>query len=293
MKINEIIEQDTLFKNCTNIQYEPLNGGLSNETYVVTKDNTKYVVKIHFNQNQYLGLTRQTEIEAQAKAASMGISPQILSDISCQEYSISEFIKGHLITYDEVKQEENIVKLAHTIKKIHSIEGVQRNCSVFDLIDKYAVGIEKFKVQVPEGYYDILKKAETIRAARDKDKTEKDKYCHNDFLNNNILFDEGKICVIDWELSGMGDIYMDLGTLPYQMNFSEEKEKLLLTSYFGYYDEEMSLNLKNLKYAGMVREMLWGFFFEGLNQKSVNHDMDYHGAGNFVYERLHNGFITF
>ena len=293
MTIEKIIQEDNLFIGKKDITYEPLNGGLSNETFLVTCEGISYVVKIHFKQNQYLHVTRKTESLAQVKAAQLGISPKVLSDPENEDYMISEFVQGHMMTKEEIIEQENIVKLAGILKKVHTIKGVERNFSVFHMIDGYTQGISEFKVSLPNGYEDILKEAYKIQKKREADTTNVAGYCHNDFLNNNLLFDNGKICLIDWELSGIGDIYMDLATLPYQYNFDKKMEKLLLESYFGYYDEEMSMQLWDMKYIGMVREMLWGLFFSGLNQKSVNHDANYYEMGCYVADRLNKGLRSF
>jgi thiamine kinase-like enzyme len=292
MSIQEIISTDPLFKNRENLTYEPLNGGFSNETYLVHDGGNKYVVKINFAQNEYLRLTRRTELEAQSKAAAMGIAPKVLSDMEQDGYSISEYIEGHLMQHDEIKQEENIVKIASALKKIHSITGIDRVNSAYDLIDGYVKGIEEFGISLPEGYHEILTRTEIIRERRSRDRSNNNKYCHNDILGNNLLFDGKNITVIDWELSGTGDPYMDLASIPYSNNFSEEEDKMLLTAYFGCYEDEMLLNLKDLRYIGLVREVVWSFFFAGLNRKSVNHDFDYYGAGCYVLDRIKKGYLS-
>lgn len=292
MNISEIIASDPIFKDKCGITYEPLNGGFSNETYTVYDASKKYVVKINFTQNEYLNLSRRTELEAQSAAADMGIAPRVLSDHSQEAYSISEFVEGHLMERDEIVDKNNMTNIASVLKKIHSITGVNRVNSAFDLIDGYVKGIEKFNLEIPEGYPEILKKTEIIRKKRSLDTVNNNKYCHNDILYNNLLYDGKKITVIDWELSGIGDPYMDLASLPYSMNFTEEEDKLLLKSYFGYYEEEMMHNLKDLRYVGLVREVVWAFFYAGLNKKSINHDFDYNGAGCYCLDRLKKGFLS-
>ncbi len=289
MSINDIIATDPLLCNKEGIQYEPLNGGYSNETYIVRVGENKYVIKINFSQNEYLNLTRQTELEAQSMAAAMGIAPKVLSDLHQSAYSISEFINGHLMEHDEIVKKENIITIASALLKVHSMKGINRINSAFDLINGYVKGIEKFNIILPEGYHDILAQTEVIRRKRSLDTVNNNKYCHNDILGNNLLFDGTKVTVIDWELSGIGDPYMDLASLPYSNNFSEEEDKLLLESYFGYYEDEMLLNLKDLRYVGLVREVVWSFFYAGLNRKSINHDFDYYGAGCYVLDRLKKG----
>lgn len=289
MNITDIIKNDPHFQKCTNISFEPLNGGFSNETYIVTCNNKKYVVKINFPQNEYLSLTRQTEVLAQQKASELGIAPKVYSNMDIKEYAISEYIEGHLLTYDEVIQEDNLKQIGRIMKEIHSMDGIQRECSPFHLIESYQMGINEFKVVIPEGYNEVMKQVDSIRKRREFDKTNNNKYCHNDLLTLNLLYDTKKITVIDWELSGVGDPYMDLATIPYSNNFDKEKEKILLKEYFGYYEEDMHQALNDLKYIGVVREMVWGFFFAGLNRTSVNHNMNYYDAGLYALNQLRKG----
>lgn len=72
MRIEDILHSDPLFRGKDNLFFEPLNGGASNETYLVSLDGTKYVLRINFQQNEYLSLSRSSEMLAQQKAASLG-----------------------------------------------------------------------------------------------------------------------------------------------------------------------------------------------------------------------------
>lgn len=291
MTIKDIITKEPLFCNKLTT-HEPLNGGLSNETHIVTCEDKKYVVKIFFPQNEYLKLSRTTELQAQSLAASMGLAPALYSNLEEDRYSVSEFLNGHLLTYEEIMENTIIQELAKKMKLIHSMTGIDRNCSAFDLIDGYVGGIKQFQVAVPEGYEIILKKTEEIRYMRERDTQNNHVYCHNDLLNLNILYENGKFGIIDWEISGFGDPYMDLATLPYQMNFSKEKETVLLTSYFGYFEEEMRTALHQMRYIGMVREVVWALFYAGLNKKSANHDNDYYQSARYAMDRIQKGYLS-
>ncbi|HEY8389344.1 MAG TPA: phosphotransferase [Clostridia bacterium] len=291
MTIDQIIKQDKTFQN-QKVAYSPLNGGFSNETYLVKANQNKYVIKINFNQNLYLKLDREKECIAQKKAAALGFAPKVVSFPKDGSYMISEYFDGHGMTYDEITDQFNMLKLIDILKGIHSIKGLNRKCSCFDLIDRYAEGIKKLRVSVPEGYYDVLKKVDIIRNRRSKDLLNNNKYVHNDILGNNILFDGQKIIIIDWELSGIGDPFMDLASLAYSNTMTKEQEEFMLTAYFGYCDKKNFDTLQDLKYIGMIREVVWAFFYEGLNKKSVNHNINYHEAGLYALNRIKNGYNT-
>ena len=288
--IEQIIKSDKTFQNQF-VTYSPLNGGFSNETYLAKINQNKYVIKININQSSYLRLGRVQECLAQQKAAALGIAPKVISYPEDARYIISEYFDGHTMTYDEIVN-KNILRLVEIIKSIHSIKGVNRQCSCFDLIDRYTKGISKFKVSIPDGYYDILKKTDIIRNRRAQDHINNSKYAHNDILSNNILFDGQKIIIIDWELSGLGDPFMDLASLAYSNWMTKEQEQFMLTAYFGYCDQKLFDTLQDIKYVGMVREVVWALFFEGLNKKSVNHNINYREAGLYALNRIKNGYNT-
>ena len=292
MVINDILTSDPLFKNKKKVKHETLNGCLLNDTYLVICEGEKYVVKINNAQNKYLKLDYHSEVQVQQKAAEMRIAPMMLSDIGNKAYSISECPNGHLLAYEEMIQSDTINEFAEVIRQLHSIEGVNRTCSIFDLIDGYVRGIKEFKVKIPSGYHEVMMQTEKIRARREKDKENNDKYCHNNLMSCNIFIDNHKIYIIGWELSGIGDPYIDLATIPYRMNFSIEKEKLLLEAYFGYYEDEMLIHLRDMRYIGLVRECVWALFFEGLRGKRDNGKMNYYEAGCYALNRIKKGYLS-
>ena len=54
--------------------------------------------------------------------------------------------------------------------------------------------------------------------------------CHNDITAGNIIIKEGKIYLIDFEFSGMNDIYYDLAGFCCMLN--DEKREIFLNNYF-------------------------------------------------------------
>lgn len=54
----------------------------------------------------------------------------------------------------------------------------------------------------------------------------------------------------------------------------------------------MSKYLKDMRYIGLVREVVWALLFEGLNKKSINHETNYYEAALYSLNRLKNGFFS-
>ena len=58
--------------------------------------------------------------------------------------------------------------------------------------------------------------------------------CHNDAIVGNwILGENGKLYLVDWEYSGMGEAMWDLSCLSIEADYSAENDRELLSAYYG------------------------------------------------------------
>ena len=275
------------------IAYEPLNGGLSNVTYKIKVNNKFYVLRINGNQNEYLDLSREEEQKAVIMAWKIGIGPRVFSTLDKKSFLITEFIEGRSLKQEEMHKKELIKKVTETLLKIHSLKGIKRKCSPFDLIRKYLRGAQELKVTLPDNLFKHIKHMEEIELYRSKDIENTNKYCHNDYHTGyNMLLNEEKLNIIDFELSGIGDAYFDLATISSDNRFTVEEDKVLLEAYFGeFYKEQLDI-LKDMKYICMLREIAWALMHEGMNIERINHTMNYYNFAKDVLDRLDQGIIT-
>lgn len=84
MKVDDIIRGIPELEHKI-LGFENLGGGLCNETYRVQTKHKAYVLRINSRQNEYLNLTRRSEIEVMKKAHREGFSlkslPMIILNI--------------------------------------------------------------------------------------------------------------------------------------------------------------------------------------------------------------------
>ena len=118
------------------------------------------------------------------------------------------------------------------------------------------------------------------------------KYCHNDVFTFNLLWDNGQLRAIDWELSGYGDVYFELAVVAYSNRYTSAEERQLLTTYFGEYDDEMSQILQSMRYVSLIREVAWAMLMAAIVQDPLNHSMDYIAFQKQVIERLDGGYLS-
>lgn len=285
--IDEIMEAVPLLKNSSAI-CEVMSGGLSNTTYKVIVKNDQYVVRINGAQNKYLVLTRSSEVDVMNSANQQGLAPKVVDRTDAERYIMTAFIEGRMVT-DEDLQDNRIQRLIiNQLKQVHNMQDHGRQCSPHHLIFSYLKGAEQLGVQFPDGLAPLLHRVEEISHKRSSDKRYNHRFCHNDFFACNLIYTKPQLQIIDWELSGSGDVFFDLATIPFSSSMSTEQEKEWLALYFGFYEDELFMTLQDMKFMSMVRTCAWGIFFSGLDSSRTN-PFDYYGHSLRMIERMQAG----
>jgi thiamine kinase-like enzyme len=85
------------------------------------------------------------------------------------------------------------------------------------------------------------------------------------------VLDDGNIRFIDWEFSGVNDIYYDLATLTYAYDSLEtlprELQEHLLESYFGVVKQTNWKRLEGMRYMLMFFTAMWGLLQQGMQNE--------------------------
>ncbi|MFC8731984.1 phosphotransferase [Luteimicrobium sp. NPDC057192] len=271
----------------------PLDGGYSNDTYLVSGP-ADAVLRVDGHQNDTLGLSRADEVSAIRAAAARGIAPEVVR--AGDGYLVTALVPGVLLTPERSHDPAYIRELARVLRQVHAIEGVARVCDPFWLVRTYLDGARGLGVTMPEGLADVLEEVDAIEA-RARERGDRTAYCHNDFYRFNVMDDGGRLMVLDWELSGVGNVYFDLATPAFHESYTPAEERLLLETYFGEDDDRHVAALHDFKYLNMVREVGWGLLHAGLDAgrpgtAHVNHTLDYHATALHFLGRLRAGFVT-
>ncbi|WP_169085142.1 choline/ethanolamine kinase family protein [Paenibacillus sp. PL91] len=271
------------------LSFESLNGGLCNQTYKVQTKQSKYVLRINSRQNEYLNLTRSSEVEVMKKANREGFAPKVISSNYPEQFVVTEFIEGRMLEKDDLKDGRIKEMIMDRLKRVHRMEGQERTSTPYNLIYGYLKGADQFQVKHPEGLSRILHRVEKIAHMRSNDKEYNNKFCHNDSFLCNMIYTGQQLQIIDWELSGVGDVFFELTLIPFTNQFSETDEREWLKLYFGYYEEETFRIFQDMKFVSMVREVAWGMFYSGLTKAESHHDFDYYKFSEYCIQRIEQG----
>ena len=270
-KINEIISQISDWEKAEDLQIEPLQG-LTNTNYSVIVNGKRFVLRVSGKNTTRLGINRQYEFEALEIASKAGIGAEVEFYLLPDGHLVTSYIDGHHLTLEEYRTEENIERIVNTVKHLHQLPLVQATFSSFGRVAMYAKQAQSMGVPLPNDYDKMYQKMEEIEQEQSTDPNPWRRFCHNDLFCVNVL-DDGEIRFIDWEFSGVGDIYYDLATLTYAYDspntLSQNLQEYMLKCYFGEVSEMNRKRLKGMRYMVMFFTAMWGLLQQGMQNKGL------------------------
>jgi thiamine kinase-like enzyme len=244
----------------TDVQPQPLSGGLSNHNYVVEDSGSKYVVRIGDDAPMH-NVMRFNEQACGRAAESIGITPkQIYTE---PDVLVMDFIEGK--TYDPELVRSNMVRILEPVKRLHNlatkaIRGPVLCFSVFHVARHYEKLLGEGQCRSESELPRLMKISDELESAVGEIDL---KLCHNDLLAANFIDDGEKIWLIDWEHAGFNTPLFDLANIASNSVFSEPLERDMLNAYFGEPPSDHQWKrYKALRVASHQRETMWSMVAE-------------------------------
>jgi len=209
-------------------------GGLTNLVHLVETGARQVIVRIPGEGTEEY-INRAIEINNAQAAYSAGVSAEVLWADAGTGVMISEAIRDiETMTPDLFSTRAGSpVRAGVALAKLHnSGEVFEFRFELFAMIDDYLKLLSTKDVTLPDGYHEIVKAAEPVKAALATNPAPLAP-CHCDPLCENFL-DDGKIMwIVDWEYSGMNDPLWDVGDLSVEAGMDAAQEMALMEAYFG------------------------------------------------------------
>jgi thiamine kinase-like enzyme len=204
-------------------------GGLTNRVYQIGdkvlripgKGTEEYINRLH-------------EKVTAEEAARIGASPDVLFADASSGIMVTRFIAGGETMSPDLFRTRigAAARAGEAFRNLHTSGGkFPFRFELFNMIDDYLGVLSNKDVELPEGYGDVVKEAETIRSALAKNPAPLAP-CHCDPLCENFLDTGQRMWIVDWEYAGMNDPMWDLGDLSVEGGFSEAQECEMLRAYF-------------------------------------------------------------
>jgi thiamine kinase-like enzyme len=267
---------------------EPLKGGISNTSFIVTDGSSKYVARcggdiaVHH-------VFRDRERAASEAAFRAGLSPELI--YAETGIMVFGFVSGKTFTEEDMRANpDRIVRLVRTchLQVGRLLTGPPAFFWVFHVIRDYAntlAGAKAQKIDELKGYSNLADALEAHQLPLPI------VFGHHDLLPGNFLDDGTRLWLIDWEYGGFGTPLFDLANIAANANFAEADEQRLLELYF---DETPSDSLRKafdaMKIASALREAMWamvsGIYLSAPGADYVAHAKEYLSRTDKAVERF-------
>lgn len=251
-------------------------GGLNNKNYLFKENNTKYVIRIPSRDNKNNFYNESIILK---KIAHLDITPKIIYNNESNGVLVSKFIENSNLNINSYKDKNFIFNLTSSLKKLHNIK-----CDIyfnpFIHIENTISYLKDINFKFDHDIDKLLEKYYYIKNILSNNIVYG--LCHCDLNSSNILYKNNSIYFIDFEFSGVCDIFFDLATISW---FLDESMKLeLLNSYFGYYDLSLKEKLENYIFIVKLWNATWSY------KKSINNktSYDYKLGANMILDDLLN-----
>ncbi len=225
----------------------PLEGGLTNLSYLADDGREKFVVRCGADIPVH-HVFRDRERAASIAAFEAGLSPEVI--YAEPGIMVLRFIDGR--TFGEADLAANIGRVVPLLRSCHaevgrSVRGPVNAFWVFHVIRDYVrlLGADPWYLTVA----DQLERAQVPMPIV---------FGHHDLLPGNFMDDGRKLWLIDWEYGAFGTAMFDLANLSANGAFGATEDAALLDAYFeGRVTDDLRRSFHAMKAGSALREALW------------------------------------
>lgn len=239
---------------------EPLRGGISNESYLVTDAAGRHVVRFG-KDYPFHHVFRDREIMTARAAHRAGFAPEL--QYSAPGVMVSAYIGAR--TYDAGDVRSAPERIGHLIRTFHRemprhVSGHGFMFWVFHVIRDYARTLEQGGSRMLSELPAYLALAEELEQAQTPLPIV---FGHNDLLPANFLDDGDRLWLIDFEYAGFSTAMFDLAGAASNAGMNDEESFRLLTAYF---EREPEPGIRRshaaMQCASLLREAMWSMVSE-------------------------------
>jgi thiamine kinase-like enzyme len=256
-----------------------LGGGATNHNHVVEVAGARFVVRLPGRDTELLEIDRSCEQVAATRAARLGIAPEVVGLFDgCL---VTRFVAGAAVGPAECGEPETLDAIAGILRSFHASGPLDHDFDAFTVPRLHRAAAASRGVAIPPAYERVIPIVEEIarcfEAAPDRRVP-----CHNDLLCANLLRDERRLWLLDWEYAGMNDRAFDLGNLAVNNDLSPEAEEHLVGAYHGTLTPRAIARLRLMKLASDAREAMWAVVQQGISTI----DFDYAALADRMFDRF-------
>ncbi len=268
-----------------------LEGGITNVNLLIHDQGRDYVVRMGADILEH-GIMRFNELAISRAAHAAGIAPAVHHAES--GVLVLEFIDAVSLTEENVRDPETLLQVVDLMARMHrDLAGFARgpilSFWVFHVLRNYNARLlgdgSGYTKILPDLMAQALGFEECIGAV--------DLVLgHNDLLPANILRDDSRLWLIDWEYGGFNSPLFDLGGLATNCGLDADAEETMLIAYFGTKpDANLMQRYTAMKCASLLRETLWSMVSE--TNSTLDFDYAAYTSENLArYQRAYKNYTS-
>jgi thiamine kinase-like enzyme len=241
-------------------EVEPLDGGLSNESYTVTSGGQRHVVRFG-DDYPFHHVSRAHEVMVARAAHAAGLAPKVVH--AAPGVMVSEFIDGTTYGPEDVKA--NAPRVVDLVRRFHQelprhLTGPVQFFWVFHVIRDYARMLQAVGFRMASDLPRFLALAEELESAQTPLPII---FGHNDLLPTNFIDDGERLWLVDFEYAGFSTAMFDLAGVASNAGFDIDESTALLERYFQAPQSPALLRAHAaMKCASLLREAMWSMVSE-------------------------------
>ena len=164
-----------------------------------------------------------------------GVSPKILFEDHQAKFWVQEYVKDNIFLRPGKKvNDECIRQIGVYLRKIHTFSPAMKPPDTYGLIGRVKARVKNNFQKFP----DLAKFQECIdiedKILKIFEKNSEKCFCHNDFgYGWNLLWDQKRLWVIDWEFSAIFYPYFDIGETISLLILNDQEKEIFLNGYYG------------------------------------------------------------
>ncbi|MFC5384749.1 phosphotransferase [Aquamicrobium segne] len=242
------------------IEIEPLIGGISNESWLVSDSSGGHVVRFGVDY-PFHHVLRDRELMTARAAEEAGFAPAV--EYAASGVMVSRHLRAK--TFAEADIRANIEVIAALMRSFHEkmphhVSGPGFMFWPFHVVRDYAQTLSRAGSRMIPQLPAYLAMADELEAAQVPLPII---FGHNDLLPANLLDDGKRLWLIDFEYAGFSTAMFDLAGLSSNAGFSQDESEVLLSAYFGHApDEALRRSLAAMQCASLLREAMWSMVSE-------------------------------
>ncbi len=242
------------------IEIEPLTGGLSNESWLVSDAAGRHVVRLG-RDFPFHHVDRKLEVMTARAAHAAGFAPRV--EYAEPGIMVSAFIEARTFGASDVRA--NPERIGRLIREFHTtmprhIEGSGFMFWVFHVIRDYARTLVAGRSRMTDSLPAWLEVSDSLEAAQ---RPLPIIFGHNDLLPANFLDDGHKLWLIDFEYAGFSTAMFDIAGAASNAEMNEAEAAALLALALGSPpDPAVTRSFHAMQCASLLRETLWSLVSE-------------------------------